>query len=350
MMTPALTEKERFLNTLLGKGADRFPYFDLEPAEDTLECWRREGFPAGCSMAEFFGLEAHHSAGLMLRSFPYYREAPGLLHDPTAFDRHYHPDQPGRFEPEFQRKCREAAQSGKVVYTDAWGGGFLQMLGVHDWNSFASAMYALKEDPSTVETLVERTVDFYCVLLDRLLTEVTVDYATFYEPIASNHCPVISPAMFRHFVLPGYRKVINLLARRGVRLRILCTTGGNLSVLLPDLVEAGINGFWISNIRDAGMNYSQLRRTYGTDIALIGGIDATSLAQDENAVRRAVAETVPGLLRDGHYLPCLDDRPRSNHSFRLYRYFRRLLEEIALYSDKKERYRHSNGYFRNGAP
>jgi hypothetical protein len=330
MMPPALTEKERFLDTLLGDGADRFPYFDLEPADETLARWHLEGFPAGKSVADFFGLETHHSAGLMLRSYPYYQEAPDLLHDPDAFGRYYDPSHPGRFEPEYRLKCSEAAQKGKVVYTDAWGGGFLQMLGVHDWNSFASAMYALKENPSKVEALVERTVDFYCLLLDRLLAEVTVDYATFYEPIASNHCPVISPAMFRYFVIPGYRKVLDLLARHGVRLRIICTTGGNLSALLPDLVEAGINGFWISNLRDAGITYSQLRRTYGADIALIGGVDAASLAQDESAVRRAVEETIPGLLRDGHYLPCLDDRPRKNHSFRKYLYFRRLLEEMAL--------------------
>jgi hypothetical protein len=330
MTAPALTEKERFHNTLLGKGADRFPYFDLEPMEGTPERWRSEGLPSDRSVAEFFGLETHHPAGLMLRSFPYFQGASDLLRDPAAFERHYHPEHPGRLEPDFDRKCRDATQKGKVVYTDAWGGGFLQMLGVHDWDSFASAMYTLKEDPSRIEALVERTTDFYCLLLDKLLAEAAVDYATFYEPIASNHGPVISPAMFRHFVLPGYRKVLKLVARHGVRLRILCTTGGNLSALLPDLIEAGINGFWISNIRDAGMSYAELRRTYGPDIALIGGIDTTCLAQDESAIRRAVEETVPGLLRDGHYLPCLDDRPRNHHPFRQYRYFRQLLAEIAL--------------------
>jgi len=327
---PAMTEKERFLNILMGKEADRFPYFDLEPMEDTLERWRREGFPADRSVAEFFKLELHHPAGVMLRSFPYFQGAPDLLGDRAAFERHYNLDNPGRLEPDFSLKCRKAAESGKVVYTDAWGGGFLQMMGVHDWDSLVTAMVALKENPAGIEALVERTTDFYCFLLEKLLAEVVIDYATFYEPIASNSGPVISPAMFRRFVLPGYQKVLKLLERHGVPLRILCTTGGNLSSLLPGLIEAGINGFWISNIRDAGMSYSELRRIYGPDIALIGGIDATSLALDEGAVRHAVEETVPGLLRDGHYLPCLDDRPRINHSFHQYRYYRELLAETGL--------------------
>jgi len=330
MAAPALTEKERFINTLLGNGADRFPYFDLEPMEGTLERWHREGLPSDCSAAEFFRLETHHPAGLMLRSFPYYQGAPDLLCDPDSFEKHYHPDHPGRLEVDFKKKCNAALKNGKVIYADAWGGGFLQMLGVHNWDSFVSAMYTLKENPSIIEALVEHTTDFYCLLLDRLLTEVTIDYATFYEPIASNSGPVISPAMFRHFVIPGYRKVLNLIARHGVPLRILCTTGGNLSGLLPDLVETGINGFWISNICNAKMIYSELRSIFGTGIALIGGIDSTSLEKDESAIRRTVEGTVPDLLRDGHYLPCLDDRPRNNHSFTQYRYFRQLLEEIAL--------------------
>jgi hypothetical protein len=42
----AMTQKQRFLKTLLGSGANRFPSFDLEPAEETIEQWHREGLPA----------------------------------------------------------------------------------------------------------------------------------------------------------------------------------------------------------------------------------------------------------------------------------------------------------------
>jgi uroporphyrinogen decarboxylase len=110
----------------------------------------------------------------------------------------------------------------------------------------------------------------------------------------------------------------------------MCTTGGDLSSLLPMLVEAGINGLWISNIVSAEMEYSKLRRQFGPEVALIGGIDATALSRDENAVRRAVMETVPPLLDSGRYLPCLDDRPRENTSFALYCLYRELLAELAL--------------------
>jgi len=204
------------------------------------------------------------------------------------------------------------------------------MLGVGDWKSLVAASLALIEKPMMVAGLLDRTTDFYCVCLDRVLSKVPVDYAAFYEPIAANTGPVISPAMFKRFAMPGYRKVLGLLEKFNVPLRILCTTGGNLTSILPPLIDAGINGLWISNIRDAGMEYRALRKTFGPDLALIGGIDAGALSQDGNAVRKTVEETVPPLLESGRYLPCLDDRPRSNISFAQYRLFRELLEEIGF--------------------
>ena len=78
-----------------------------------------------------------------------------------------------------------------------------------------------------------------------------------------------------------------------------------------------------------GMAYAMLRRRFGPEIALIGGIDAGALAQDAAAVREAVSQTVPALLEGGRCLPCLDDRPRSNVPFRQYRLYRHLLEKIA---------------------
>jgi hypothetical protein len=327
-MMSGVNQRQRFLGTLLGDGADRFPFFDLEPDEETLRRWRHEGFPSTKSVAEYFDLETHHSAGLTLRSYPFYQKAADLLHDPSSFNRHYHPDQASRYETGFVERSQRLRQEGRVVYVDASGGGILQMLGVGDWDSLVSACIALVERPQMVEDLVERTTDFYCVCLEKVLSKVSVDYASFYEPIAYNMGPVISPRMFERFAIPGYKKVIRLLEKYHIPLRILCTTGGNLNPLLPSLIDAGINGLWISNIRSTGMEYPKLRCQFGSGIALIGGIDSTALARDEGAVREAVEKTVPALLKSGHYLPCLDDRPRSNIPFANYRLYRQILSEI----------------------
>ncbi len=329
MIIEGISQRERFLKTLLGEGADRFPFFDLEPDDETLSRWYQEGLPKGASFGTFFNLETHHSVGLMLRSYPFFQKASGLLSDPSAFKRHYNPDQKSRYAKGFVERSERLRQEGRVLYVDASGGGLLQMLGVGDWESLVSASLALLESPRKVDDLVNRTIDFYCVCLERVLSKTRVDYASFYEPIASNKGPVISPEMFKRFAIPGYRKVIDLLRKYDVPLRILCTTGGDLTSLLPSLIDAGINGLWISNIQSASMEYAKLRRQFGAEVALVGGIDTTALARDAAAVQKAVETTVPALLESGHYLPCLDDRPRSNIPLANYRLYRRVLDQIA---------------------
>lgn len=322
-----VSQKQRFMDTLLGNGADRIPVFDLEPAEETVARWHREGLPLRKSVKDYFHLETHYSVGLMLRSYPFYQMAKDLLRKPSAFDRHYQVDDPLRYEKGFVRRSRRLASQGRVLYVDASGGGLLQILGVGDWESMVYACVSLIKRTDCVETLVKRTIDFYCACLERVLSKVSVDYASFYEPIASNMGPVISPAMFERFAIPGYRKVIQLLKAYSVPLRILCTTGGDLTSLLPSLVDAGINGLWISNIRSTGMGYTQLRDRFGPEVALIGGIDSTALSRDRSTIRQAVEETVIPLMETGHYLPCLDDRPRSNIPFKNYCQYRQILEE-----------------------
>jgi len=324
-----LTERERFRATLLGGSADRFPFFDLEPADSTLELWWDQGLPEGTTVAEHFRLETHESVDLEVRSAPFYEMAPDLLESPDAFSRHYDPDDPDRLPADFEERCARVRRQGRVLYVGASGGGLLQMLGVGDWDSLVAACDALVNRPAQVESLLERTTEFRCLLLERVLAKVTVDYAAFYEPIASNAGPVVSPAMFERYSIPGYRRVIDLLARHEVPLRILCTTGGDLGSLLPSLVDAGINGLWISNIMTEAMQYRRLRREYGPEIAMIGGIDSTALLRGEADVRRAVEDTVPLLLSRGRYLPCLDDRPRDNTPFAMYALYRKLLADIA---------------------
>lgn len=324
-----MTEKDRFLATIGDGRADRIPVFDLEPADSTVDLWWEQGLPAGTSVADHFRLETHESVGLEIRSAPFYKGAPDLLESEEAFAKHYDADDPDRYPADLEGRCAQLHREGKVVCVNASGGGLLQMLGVHDWDSLVAACDALVNRAAFVESLLERTAAFHCLCLDRVLSKVKVDYASLYEPIASNDGPLISPEMFERYAMPGYRKALDLLRRHGVRHRIFCTTGGDLGPLLPMFVDAGINGLWISNIMTVGMEYSNLRREYGANVSLIGGIDSTALCRGEDEVRRAIESTVPPLLAGGRYLPCLDDRPRDNMPYAMYELYREVLQEVA---------------------
>ncbi|RJP33219.1 MAG: hypothetical protein C4527_04750 [Candidatus Omnitrophota bacterium] len=88
----------------------------------------------------------------------------------------------------------------------------LQVLGVRRFASFAPVMLLLKEEPKTVERVLDVYTSYLEELIDRVCRDVISDYAVFYEPIASNHAPVISPQMARRFLQPCYRRVCERLS------------------------------------------------------------------------------------------------------------------------------------------
>lgn len=76
------------------------------------------------------------------------------------------------------------------------------------------------------------------------------------------------------------------------------------------------------------MDYRDLRREYGRDLRLIGGIDLDVLRYNNETIRREVEEKVPELVTDGGYVPLADGRIRKDISFENYVYYRRLLEQV----------------------
>jgi hypothetical protein len=76
------------------------------------------------------------------------------------------------------------------------------------------------------------------------------------------------------------------------------------------------------------MDYRDLRREFGRDLRLVGGIDLDVLRQDKDAIRREVEEKVPALLADGDFIPMLDGRVCGDIPFENYIYYKSLLEKL----------------------
>jgi hypothetical protein len=76
------------------------------------------------------------------------------------------------------------------------------------------------------------------------------------------------------------------------------------------------------------MDYRHLRREFGHELRLIGGIDLDALREGKTAIRREIEEKVPPLLADGGYIPLADGRVREDVTFENYSYYRQLLKQV----------------------
>jgi hypothetical protein len=133
--------------------------------------------------------------------------------------------------------------------------------------------------------------------------------------------------MYEEFVLTSYQPVLDVLNRYGVETVVL-RTFANTRILIPSILKWGFNCLWACEVNIEAMDYRDLRREFGNELRLIGGIDLDALRGDKEAIRREVEEKVPPLLAVGGYVPLADGRVRADVPFENYVYYRKLLEKI----------------------
>ena len=198
---------------------------------------------------------------------------------------------------------------------------------IREWMGVEHLLYLFYDDPNLVEDMMEHMAYLQAEMVSRVLADIKVDFAMYWEDMCFKTGPLISPKMFKRFMVPRYKKVTGILRDAGLD-AIFVDSDGNLSQLIPLWLEAGINGFWPLECA-AGNDAVALRKQYGKDILLAGNIDKRAFLKGEAVLREEVMAKVPSLLEAGGYFPSLDHLVPPDVTFPMYRYFVNLTREIA---------------------
>lgn len=321
-----MTGSQRFRLTMAYQTPDRVPYFDEGLRDGVLEAWQGQGLPKGTDLAAMFHFDRREKVSVDCDPHPKVRKWPASQNDLEAFRRRFDPDEPGRLPKNWTAEVAEWRSRGYILELPLHPGFFLSM-GVEGWRRCEEVLYQVADTPSLVREILEIRGECTARLADRVLSQVEVDFASFSEPTGGNDGPLISPKTYREVLLPGYRPILDVLRRHGVK-TIVVITYANPRALLPAMIEAGFNCLWACEANMDEMDYRDLRREFGRDLRLIGGIDLDALLAGESAMRREIAGKVPELLAQGGYIPIADGRVRENIPFANYAYYRNLLEQV----------------------
>jgi uroporphyrinogen decarboxylase len=150
---------------------------------------------------------------------------------------------------------------------------------------------------------MEHNTELILHLLPRVLQEAPITSIYFWEDMCYKGGPLISPKMFREFMLPRYRRITDFARGYGVDV-VFVDSDGDVSQLIPLWIEAGINGIYPMEVA-AGMDVVQLRREYGKDLLMTGGIDKRVLAAGPAAIEEELELKIP-LVEQGGYIPHID--------------------------------------------
>jgi hypothetical protein len=328
-----MNARARFLETLHFGHPDRVPYYDHQIPKDVVARWQRAGLPFDVPVERFFNLDrwdvlmTREEPSLNVRAIP---EFQGPLRSRADFERlkaAYDPYAPGRYPLEWDDMVSAWRNRDYPVGITAWR-GMLLSLTVGGWRSLEDVMYGVYDCPELIDEAMEHVTDFMLALIEKALNEVRFDYALLAEPIASWHAPVVGPATYRRHVMPGLRRVVDRLRAAGIDI-IIVDTHGAVKPIIPLVLEAGVDTLWIGSARAAGVDYLELRKQFGKDLRLIGGLDVRVLEKDKQAIEREIMSVAPPLLQQGGYVPMVDERVRSHVSFENYSYYRELIRRLA---------------------
>jgi len=357
-MAERMTYRERFVRHMHFEPVDRAPYYEwLGWWPTTINEWHKQGLPRDVHVWAYFGFDRREGVPLNFGFLPpydvevieetekyrVYRDGRGIVKrefkdDPgrsmpewldfplkTRLDwedmkRRLNPESPARYPMWWEdlKRCYEGRDYPLGIHTGSLYGWTRDLMGVE------RISYMLYDDPGFVEEIMEYWTEFVLAVIRRAVEEVDIDYAHFWEDMCYNAGPLISPEMFEKLMVPRYKRITEFLRSHGIDI-IMVDSDGDIRQLVPLWLEAGINCFYPLE-RASNVDPVELRKQYGKDILLIGGVDKRALKGDKREIEKEVERLVP-LVEEGGFIFSVDHCVPPDVPLRNYEYYLELVRK-----------------------
>jgi uroporphyrinogen decarboxylase len=158
-----------------------------------------------------------------------------------------------------------------------------------DLVGFEYLAYMAVDDPELLDDLYSKIgdllVEIWSVFLDRYGDDFAV--CRFGDDLGFKTSTLVSPNMIRQFILPHYKRVIDLV--KSARKPFLWHSCGNIFAIMDDVIALGIDAKHSNE--DAIAPFDEWISLYGDRIGLLGGIDVGLLCtEDPGEITKTVLE------------------------------------------------------------
>jgi uroporphyrinogen decarboxylase len=355
-----MNARQRFLATMRYEPVDRPVLWEWGPWEATVRRWRQEGGFEGqppeyrdCDPREGVGVDTGfvpgferrvveddgrtilyvNEKGQLLRDMQHAEESmPEFVDYPVkgrkdweALKFRMDPGSPGRYPADWATRV-ERWRAGRTAPLGLGGGrddGLFSYL--REIMGAERALLLLHDDPALAHEIMEYRTEFLMGTMERALREAQPDWVIFWEDMAYRTASLISPAMFRQFMLPRYKRLADFARSLGVEI-LFVDTDGCVDELIPLFLEAGIRGIYPMEV-NSGMDVAALRRRFGRELLMYGGIDKRALAVGAEAIDAELERCAPVAL-EGGYVPTVDHSLPPDISYANFQYYWRRKKEL----------------------
>jgi uroporphyrinogen decarboxylase len=231
---------------------------------------------------------------------------------------------PKRLPPDWDNIVAKLKNRDFPIRLGGTNGGFLgfprQIMGITRY------MMALIDDPKLIHDINSTFCDFLIAYYGKICQDVEIDCILIWEDMAYKSGSLISPAHYREFLTPYYKKMVNFAKEVGVDI-IITDSDGYVEDLIPLIVETGVTGMYPFE-RAAGNDLLRIRKAF-PDFQIMGGFDKrTMFNEGGKAAIDKELEMVKEMLKKGRYIPHTDHFVSQDCTFENFTYYRNRLNEI----------------------
>ena len=185
---------------------------------------------------------------------------------------------------------------------------------------------AYYEQPELMQDIIDTMKDTSLRVLERVTDTLVIDQLSVHEDLAGKAGPMIGPAQIETFIKPYFSSVWDLVHSRGTRIFDM-DSDGNMWRVLDAFIGCGLNSMHPMEPA-AGMDVVEVRKRYGTKLAIRGGIDKHVLRTDKESIRKELEYKMQPMMREGGIAFGCDHRIPNGTPIDNYRYYVDLGREI----------------------
>ncbi len=202
--------------------------------------------------------------------------------------------------------------SGMRAEAQAYGSQYAMLGGA--WSPFwhdAIDLFGMEQlylkmydDPALVDAVLTRIVDYY-LAVNRAIFDAAgsaIDIFFIGNDFGGQTGPLLSEKLFRRFLLPQLRRLVEL--GHAYRLKVMLHCCGGFAPLIPAMIEIGVDGLHAVQPSCRGMDLAGLKAEFGHKILFNGCIDShhVLIKGDLATVCRETARVVRLMMPGGGFI------------------------------------------------
>jgi len=168
-----------------------------------------------------------------------------------------------------------------------------------DFLTIENLFFKMFDHPEFVDALMGHIVDYYAGVSQRIFDAAAdvIDIFFIGNDFGAQNGPLLGEDLFRRFILPHLKRLIDLGHDYGLKVLLHCC--GGFAPLLPAMIEVGLDGVQTLQPTCRGMDPARLKADFGDDIMLMGAINTQLLIEGTPEQARVETRRILEIMKPG---------------------------------------------------